>query len=139
MDANVVTPMLTLFRSDEPSYQPLHPSKSLQPEDGDPQASLENLKQLGLVIQEIWARKGLSRILIQFATGEQYVALGLRNPAALAFLASNAGFGDYHELESFYARLPADYDGKLPAVTERHGMLPPKEYDDAIPAPAGDR
>ena len=39
------------------------------------------------------------------------------NPAALAFLASNAGFGDYHELESFYARLPADYDGKLPAVT----------------------
>ena len=48
MDANVVTPMLTLFRSDEPSYQPLHPSKSLQPEDGDPQASLENLKRLGL-------------------------------------------------------------------------------------------
>ena len=40
MEATVVTPMLTLFRSDEPSYQPVHPSKSLQLEDGDPQASL---------------------------------------------------------------------------------------------------
>ncbi len=128
MDANVVTPMLTLFRSDKPSYQPLHPSKSLHPEDGDPEASLENLKQLGLAVQEIWVRKGLSRVLIQFSTGEQYLALGLRSPAALALLASNAGFGDYHELESFFTYLPADYDGKLPAATDRHGPLPPKEY-----------
>ena len=44
----VVTPMLAVFRSDTPTYQPSHPSGPLCLEDGNPQASLENLKRLGL-------------------------------------------------------------------------------------------
>jgi hypothetical protein len=136
MDANVVTPILTLFRSDEPSYQPLHPSKSLQLEDGDPQASLGNLKRLGLVIQTIWVRKGFSRVLIQFSTGEMYLALGLCQPDVLARVASEAGFGPYEELKSFYAYLPSDYDDLLPATDERYGPLPPREYDPNLPPPS---
>ena len=66
--------------------------------------------------------------MIQFSTGEQYLALGLGKPAALAFVASAVGFGDYTNCESFFTYLPADYDGKLPAATDRHGPLPPKEY-----------
>jgi len=118
MEAPVISPMLGLFRSEEPSYQPEHPSKSLQVEDGNPQASLENLKRLGLVIQDIWIRKGRTRALIQFNTGEQYLALGLGKADALAFVASEAGYGKFEELRTFYACLPDDYDGKLPAASE---------------------
>ena len=120
MEANVVTPMLTLFRSDEPSYQPLHPSKSLQLEDGNPQASLENLKRLGLVVQDIWVRKGLSRVLIQFTTGEQYLALGLGKAGALAFVASKAGFGELRRTADVLC-LPA---GRLRRQTARRDGSP---------------
>ena len=122
MQATVVTPMLALFRSDETSYQPVHPSGPLALEDGNPQASLGNLKRLELVIQDIWVRKGLSRALIQFSTGEQYLAFGLRDPAALAHVAAEAGYGEYHDLKGFYECLPPEYDDKLPAASEpRHG------------------
>ena len=76
MEIPLVTPMLALYRSDQPSYQPTH-TVPLRLEDGDPQASLENLERLHLVIEDIRVRKGLRRVLIQFTTGEQYVALGL--------------------------------------------------------------
>ena len=74
MQGTILGPMLQLFRSDEPSYQPVHPSVPLAMENGDPQVSLENLKRLGLVVQDIWVRKGLSRVLLAFNTGEQYLA-----------------------------------------------------------------
>ena len=51
-------------------------------------------------------------------------------PDALALVASEAGFGSFDELQTLYACLPADYDDKLPADDDRHGPLPPKEYDD---------
>ena len=120
--------------SDEPSYQPEHPLISLQVEDGSPQASLENLKRLGLVIQDIRVRKGLSRALIQFTAGEQYLALGLGKADALAFVASEAGFGSVDVLKTMYAALPSDYDDMLPADDDRYGPLPPKEYGDSLPA-----
>jgi hypothetical protein len=129
MQATVITPLLALFRSDETSYQPVHPSGPLALEDGNPQASLENLKRLKLVIQDIWVRKGLSRALIQFNTGEQYLALGLGDPAALAFVASDAGFGEYEHLKSFYSFLPPDYEGKLPAAAEPQEALAQKGID----------
>jgi len=110
----VVTKMLALFRSDEPSYQPSHPSGPLHLEDGNPQASLENFKQIGLTPMLIWVRKGLSRVLIQFDTGEQYLALGLGNPQLLAMMASTAGMGEYDELYDMYRDLPEDYEGMLP-------------------------
>ena len=110
----VVTPLLALFRSDTPAYQPSHPSGPLCLEDGNPQASLENLKRLGLEVQNIWVRKGLSRVLIQFGTGEQYLALGLGNPQLLAMMASTAGMGEYDELYDMYRDLPEDYEGMLP-------------------------
>ena len=110
----VVTPLLALFRSDTPAYQPSHPSGPLCLEDGKPQASLENLKQLGLEVQNIWVRKGLSRVLIQFGTGEQYLALGLSAPKTLARIASDAGLGDSDELYEIYRDLPDEYDGMLP-------------------------
>jgi hypothetical protein len=124
--------MLALFRSDEPSYRPEHPSKSLQPEDGNPQASLENLTRLGLPIQTIWVRKGLSRVLIQFSTGETYLALGLGKGDVLAVVASKAGFGPCDQLKLIYNLLPADYDGLLPADDDRYGPLPPREYDSDV-------
>jgi hypothetical protein len=123
MQATVITPLLALFRSDETAYHPIHPGGPLETENGDPQASLENLKRLKLVIQDIWVRKGLSRALIQFNTGQQYLALGLGDPAALAFVASDAGFGEYEHLKSFYSFLPPDYEGKLPAAAEPHEVL----------------
>jgi hypothetical protein len=86
-------------------------------ENGDPQVSLGNLKRLGLVVQDIWVRKGLSRVLLAFNTGEQYLALGLGKADALAFIASEAGYGSFEELRSFYGCLPPDYDGKLPAAS----------------------
>ena len=117
MEIPVATPMLAFYHSDQPTYQPTH-AVPLQLEDGNPQASLENLKRLKLVIQDIWVRKGLSRALIQFSTGEQYLAFGLRDPAALAHVAAEAGFGEYHDLKDFYECLPAEYDDKLPAASE---------------------
>jgi len=118
MEAHVVTAMLALFRSDEPSYQPVHPSRPLQLEDGDPRATVANLKQIGLVIQDIWVRKAFSRVLLQFNTGEQYLALGLSDPAALAQVAADAGYGDLEHLKSFYSFLGEDYEGKLPAASD---------------------
>ena len=117
MDVPVVTPLLALFRADDPSYQPVHPA-GLMLEDGNPQSSLENLHRLGLVIQDIWVRKGLSRVLFQFSTGEQYLALGLSAPLTLAKVAARAGFGESTELAEFYTDLPPTYDDKLPAMSE---------------------
>jgi hypothetical protein len=111
----VVTAALALFRADTPSYQPSHPSGPLLPEDGNPQASLENLKRLGLAPVDFWVRCNFTRVLIQFSTGEQYVALGL-NAKELARLASTAGLGEYEELCDLYDFLPPDYDSKLPTT-----------------------
>ena len=117
MNAEVVTPMLALFRSDAPAYQPIFAGVVLDNEDGNPQVSLGNLQRLGLVIQDIWVRKGLSRVLFQFSTGEQYLALGF-DPAALATIAAAAGYGEREDLQGFYECLPAEYDDKLPAASE---------------------
>jgi hypothetical protein len=65
--------------------------------------------------------------LIQFFTGEMYLALGLGKADALAFVASEAGFGSFDVLQSLYAALPADYDDLLPADDDRYGPLPPRE------------
>ena len=116
--AAIVTPMLALYRSDESSYQP---EGLPHAEDGDPQASLGNLeilKKRQLVIQDIWVRKGLSRALLQFSTGEQYLALGLADPANLAAVAAEAGYGEYEELKDFFGVLPPDYDDKLPSTID---------------------
>jgi hypothetical protein len=149
MQAAVVTQMLAIFRSDEPGYQPVHSAWPLRMEDGDPQASLENLKRLqslkdprtgmdqGLVIQDIWVRKGLTRVLIQFATGEQYLAFGLRKPEALAFIASEAGFGNFEHLKWMYGNLPADYDSKLPRELDEAGEeVVPAAASASLAAPA---
>lgn len=120
MEVPVQSEMLRLFRSDEPSYQPVS-ARPLREEDGDPQASLENLRALGLVVQDIWVRENRTRVLLQFSTGEQYLALGLSDPAALAFVAAEAGFGSFEHLKVLYDCLPPSYDGKLPAEDEPRG------------------
>lgn len=112
----VVTPMVALYRSNTPEYQPVLNGCQLRREDGNPQASLENLKRLGMVIQDIWVRQNLSRALFQFDSGEQYLALGLKDPSALAHVAAEAGYGEFEDLRDCYACLPADYDDKLPAI-----------------------
>ena len=121
MEIPVITPMLALYRSDQRAYQPTH-TLPLQLENGDPKASLENLKtlvELKLVIQDIWVRCKLKRALIQFNTGEQYLALGLSNPEALALVATAAGFGDIDDLRMTCEDLAEDdeYDDKLPRET----------------------
>jgi hypothetical protein len=110
----VISEMLALFRSDVPTYQPEHPA-GLAEETGDPQVSLENLRKLGLVPQDFWIRKG--RVLVQFNSGEQYLALGLSDPRALADLAAKAGMGEADDLFEMYRDLPPEYEGKLPATS----------------------
>ena len=76
MEIPVVTPMKALYRTDQPTYQPTY-TVPMHCEDGNPQASLENLKRLKeskLIAQDIWVRNQLRRVLFQFATGEQYLA-----------------------------------------------------------------
>lgn len=121
MEVPTESEMLRLFRSDEPSYQPVSGKWRLREENGDPQASLENLKTLDLVVQDIWVRQNRRRVLLQFSNGEQYLALGLNNPDALAFVAAEAGFGDFETLKILYDCLPDEYDGKLPAEHEPRG------------------
>lgn len=98
MEIPVATPMLAFYHSDQPTYQPTH-AVPLQLEDGNPQASLENLKRLNLSMKNIRVRKQLRRVLFQFLTGEQYVALGLSDPATLAAVAAENGLGDYDALK----------------------------------------
>jgi hypothetical protein len=127
MEAAIASQMLALFRSDESNYQPVHSTGPLDKEDGNPQASLGNLKRLNLPIQDIWVRNGFARVLFQFNTGEQYLALGLSDPKALAYIASDAGFGSFDELFEMYRAIPAEYEGKLPLAVE-----PQKELAQSI-------
>ena len=128
--ASIISEMLATFRSDVESYQPSNPAypAGLLRETGDLQASLENLRRLGtpgkLQVQSMAARKGLSRVLIQFSTGEQYLALGL-NAKEAARIAAEAGMGPYDELLALYedvAALP-DYDDLLPKVTTANAAV----------------
>jgi hypothetical protein len=54
--------------------------------------------------------------LIQFSTGEQYLALGLHDPATLAQVASAAGYGGYDALYEDYTNLPASFAAPLPRI-----------------------
>ena len=119
VDASFISPMLALYRSDHSAYQPTSSGTPFKLEDGNPQASLENLRRLtdnGLVIQDIWVRNQLRRVLIQFSTGEQYLALGLSDPETLARLAAEANMGKYDDLRANCDMLAEDpdYDDKLP-------------------------
>ena len=87
-------------RKELKSYQP--EMKGLDPETGDPQTSLENLKRIlaeGPVIWKILVRP--TGVLVLFDGGEQFYAPGLRvgtkGPAteALARIAAEARFGSY--------------------------------------------
>jgi hypothetical protein len=46
MEIPITSPMLAIYRSEATSYQPSCNGQLLQFEDGNPQASLENLKRL---------------------------------------------------------------------------------------------
>jgi hypothetical protein len=120
---NIVTEALRMFREGVESYQPENTGISLEPESGEPQPSLRNLRKLldaGLAISDIFVRP--TGALILFSTGEQYLATGLRigdaaNPArtlALVEVAVKAGFGPWEKLVRVYSNLDGDYEGRLP-------------------------
>lgn len=117
---DIVTPPLRMFREGVQSYQPENNGVSLEPETGEPGASLRNVERLvaaGLQIQDILVRP--TGALIQFITGEQYLATGLRvgeeaRTVALADIAAEAGFGPYEKVLRMYLAIPCDYDGILP-------------------------
>lgn len=120
---DIVTEPLRMFREGVQSYQPENSELSLEPETGEPQPSLRNLRKLldaGLVIRDILVRP--TGALIQFSTGEQYLASGLRvgdeaQPArtlALIEVAVKAGFGPWPKLLRMYSNMDADYEGVLP-------------------------
>ena len=121
MEIPVVTPMMALYRTDQHTYQPTY-TVPMHCEDGNPQASLENLKRLKeskLIAQDIWVRNQLRRVLFQFATGEQYLGLGLSDPATLATVSVAMGFGDLDlariKMACIDLAQDPDYDDKLPA------------------------
>jgi hypothetical protein len=117
--SEIIGPMLRLFREGAKSYQP--GMNGLDPETGDPQVSLENIRRVvaaGPMIREMLVRP--TGVLVLFDGGEQFYAPGLRvgtnGPAteALARIAAEAGFGAYDRLLSFYQHLPESYSGQLP-------------------------
>jgi hypothetical protein len=134
---DIVTEPLRMFREGVQSYQPANSGISLEPETGEPQPSLRNLKKLldaGLVIRDILVRP--TGALIQFSTGEQYLASGLRvgdeaNPArtlALIEVAVKAGFGPWPKLLRMYSNMDADYEGILP---DRRDALEEEQQEEA--------
>ena len=126
--SQMVSPMLRLFQEGAASYQP--ETEGLAPETGDPQVSLKNVRKLvaaGRAIEKILAKP--TGVLVMFSAGEPFYAPGLRvataGPAtkALAWIATEAGFGPYDELFTFYRDLAADWDGPLPDM--KWETLPP--------------
>jgi hypothetical protein len=117
---NIVTEAMRMFREGVQSYQPENSEPALEPETGEPQPSLRNLKRLldsGLVISDIFVRP--TGALILFSTGEQYLATGLRvheeaRTLALVEVAAKAGFGPWAKLLATYTSLPKEYEGRLP-------------------------
>jgi hypothetical protein len=109
---DLASPMLRLLNQANVAYQPVAPV-ALLPEDGNPQASLENVRRLfqfGLTYLTLIS--GLAGVLFIFQTGEMYLAtgflLGCVNKAkteALARACTEIGLGDYDELLEFYASL----------------------------------
>lgn len=127
--SQMISPMLRLFRDGAKSYQP--EMNGLAPETGDPQVSLENLRQIvaaGPVIWKILVRP--TGVLVLFDGGEQFYAPGLRvgtdGPAteALAQIAAQAGFGTYERLLRFYRHLPQDWCEELPDTIPDTEPLP---------------
>ena len=117
---DIVTPPLRMFREGVQSYQPENDGIPLDKETGDPQTSLHNVCRLmaaGLAIRDILIRP--TGALIQFVTGEQYLATGLRigeeaRTLALLEIATKAGFGPWERLFPMYTSMDADYEGPLP-------------------------
>ncbi len=125
-EVSIVSEMLRLFRDGATSYQPKC-RQTLEPETGDPQASLKNLQRIGLPVQTIFA--GKNGCLVAFVDGEQYYAAGLslhtpeRRAALVEFAAAN-GFGPLDRLGPFYDGLPSDYTGPLPVIDEARPQVP---------------
>jgi len=119
-----VTEPLRMFREGVQSYQPENSGIPLDRETGDAQTSLKNVGRLmaaGLVIRDILVRP--TGALIQFTTGEQYLATGLRvgeeaRTLALLEIATKAGFGPWESLFPMYTSIPTDYEGLLPGCRD---------------------
>jgi len=125
----MISPMLRLFREGAKTYQP--EMNGLDPETGDPQVSLENLRRIlaaGPVIWKILVRP--TGVLVLFDGGEQFYAPGLRvgtdGPAteALAQIAAEAKFGTYERLLRFYRHLPESWCEELPDAIPDTEPLP---------------
>jgi hypothetical protein len=109
---------------DEPGiqYHPEWNAIDLEPETGNPQASLENCHRLlskGLTWLGFVA--GPAGIVVIFETGETILSTGLAlgggpRTEALAALAAKIGLGPADELARWYTSLGADYRGPVPAL-----------------------
>ena len=113
---SIVSGMLRFLREGG-HYQPVAPDTPLLPETGDPQVSLGNLHLLDLQAHNMYVGPG--GVLVQFVTGEHYLATGFRiggGPAteALAQYGAEQGFGEYDWLLLAWSALPADYTGQIP-------------------------
>ena len=116
---SIVSGMLRFLREGG-HYQPVAPDTPLLPETGDPQVSLGNLHLLDLQAHDMYVGPG--GVLVQFVTGEQYVATGFKvggGPAteALAQYGAEQGFGEYDWLLLAWSALPDDYTGQVPTQT----------------------
>ena len=116
---SIVSGMLK-FLHEGGHYQPVAPDTPLLPETGDPQVSLGNLHLLDLQAHDMYVGPG--GVLVQFVTGEQYVATGFKvggGPAteALAQYGAEQRFGEYDWLLMAWSALPDDYTGQVPTQT----------------------
>jgi hypothetical protein len=115
--------MLRLFQSGATSYQP----EGLAYESGDPQVTLENLRQLmaqGLRIRDFLIRP--TGVLVTFSTGEQYYTPALRiRIQELAEIAAEAGFGTLAALRTWWLSLPPDFTGPLESLHPASDFEPP--------------
>ena len=116
VSVSIVSEMLQLLRKGG-HYQPVAPDTPLLPETGNPQVSLGNLHLLDLQAHDMYVGPG--GVLVQFVTGEHYLATGFRiggGPAteALAQYGAEQGFGEYDWLLLAWSALPADYTGQIP-------------------------
>ena len=116
LSISIVSGMLRFLREGG-HYQPVAPDTPLLPETGDPQVSLGNLHLLDLQAHDMYVGPG--GVLVQFVTGEHYLATGFRigggaATEALAQYGAEQGFGEYDWLLMAWSALPADYTGPIP-------------------------
>jgi hypothetical protein len=125
----IQNPMRRAFEDGCDGYIPTFRGVSLDPEGADPAASLKNLNLILPVCKVTKVEVGPNQnVLVTFATGEMYLALGfkigdergdgqpIQDVKSFAGFLSRAGLGDYDAILNCLLALPPDYEGSLDPI-----------------------